>query len=141
MVVDDHAIIAQALSQTLTALGMEVRVADDLSQEGVVELAQRFEPHVVLLDLLLDRTESTPFIVPLTREGAKVVMLTGTTNRGILGECVEAGAVAVIGKDQGLVVLVDAIRAAGAGTALLEDFERREFLVAAQSSVRRRQAA
>ncbi|MDP9419006.1 MAG: response regulator transcription factor [Actinomycetota bacterium] len=133
LIVDDHAIIAQSLSQTMAALGMVVQVAGDLSQDGVVGLAQRFQPHVVLLDLYLDRTESIPFIAPLTSGGAKVVMLTGSTNRGILGECVEAGAVAVIGKGHGLSVLVDAVRNALTGATLLEDYERGELLEAARS--------
>ena len=134
LVVDDHGLLAHGLQLALSSRGWEVETSCGPTSADVVSLAQRFQPHCVLLDLNLGCAGSGLDLVrPLSASGAHVVMLTAERRRLILAECVEAGAVGWIGKGA-LIEEVDAalaqVLAAGslmgraARAALLDELRR-----------------
>jgi DNA-binding NarL/FixJ family response regulator len=119
LLVDDHAMLVQALCVVLEQDGMAVRMATDVDDQAVFAEAEDFRPEVVLLDLHLrrDRT-SIPLIGPLTAMGARVLMLTASDQPAELAACLQAGAVAVLSKSEALEASVEAVRLALAGASV-----------------------
>ena len=136
LLVEDHAIIKQALSLALKRSGIEVEMAWELTPEAVLRLAESFRPDVVLLDFWLGDADSLPMIGPLRDLGAQVVILTGTTDRRVLGECIEAGALGVVSKGESLDRLALAIEDAVRGTAVMRPAEKEELVEAARAGRR-----
>lgn len=119
LLVDDHAVLVQALALVLQQEQLVVRVASDLGDEAVLAEAREFCPDVVLLDLHLarDRT-SIALIGPLTQQGVRVLVLTASEQPCLLAACLRAGAVAVLPKSDALGASVDAVRRAVAGESV-----------------------
>ena len=104
----------------------------------MVELGRSLAPVLVLLDLDLGSMGSgLDLIRPLTEAGARVVMVTGVSDRARLGACIEAGAVGVVSKAAEFSVLIDTVHRAIQGVPLLSDDERQALL---QEARRRRRA-
>lgn len=113
LLVDDHAVLADALKVVLTHEEMEVRIAADLTLPAVVSAVEGFEPHVAVLDLYLGPDQTcVPMIAPLTERGVRVLVLTASERPEDLAACYEAGAVAVLPKNEALGASVNAVRAA-----------------------------
>jgi two-component system nitrate/nitrite response regulator NarL len=136
LLVEDHDIIKQALSLALQRSGIEVETAVELSVDAVLKTAESFRPDVVLLDFWLGDADSVPMIGPLRDLGAQVVILTGTTDRRVLGECIEAGAVGVVAKSESLDRLATAIEDAVGGSAVMRPAEKEALIEAARSGRR-----
>lgn len=132
LIVEDHAIIKQALSLALRREGMEVEVAPDLTPEAVVETAAALKPDVVLLDYYLGEVDSLPMIRPLRDLGARVIVLTGTTDERALGECLEHGAEGVVSKSESLDRLAEAIGDAIRGSSVMRPVDREALVEAAR---------
>ncbi len=132
LLVEDHAIIKQALGLALQQKGMTVEAAADLDPDAVVKLAEDFRPDVVLLDFYLGEADSLPMIGPLRDLGAIVVVLTGTTDPRSLGACIEAGAVGIVSKGESLDRLAQAIADALAGTSVMRPADREALVEAAR---------
>lgn len=116
LVVDDHAMLAQALALVLEQEGMEVLVATDLTDDGIEATAAEFGPDVVLLDLYLaPHRTSLPVIAPLTASGSRVLVLTASDDAAELAACLRAGAAAVLPKADALGESLEAVRLALAG--------------------------
>lgn len=99
LIVDDHGLLATGLQLALSSRGWEVETNCGPTAPEVIDHAQRFHPHCVLLDLNLGSAVSGIDLVrPLSSTGVRVVMLTGERRHMILAECVEAGAAGWIGK-------------------------------------------
>lgn len=139
LIVEDHDLLAQSLELALRGDGFEAELADDLTADGILEIADRMRPSVVLLDLDLGSAvgSSLPLIPALHALGACVVMVTGTENRARLGECIEAGAIGIVPKSAGFDDLLGAIRDACEMRTLLSKPERDELL----DEMRRQHAA
>lgn len=137
LLVDDHPIIAELLANNLHAEGMEVEVAESLAADAVLAQAGRFQPGVVVLDLDLGGTLSLPLIRPLKEGGATVLVLTGMKDRGLLGQCLVEGAVAVVPKESDFDRLLHAVLDAAEGRAVLSERERVDLLEAAAEATRR----
>jgi two-component system nitrate/nitrite response regulator NarL len=135
LLVEDHAIIKQALSLALQQKGMAVETAVDLTPEAVLALADGFRPDVVLLDFWLGEADSLPMIPPLRELGAEVIVLTGTTDPRSLGDCISAGALGIVSKSESLDRLAQAIVDAMTGTSVMRPAER-EALVEAAAKAR-----
>jgi DNA-binding NarL/FixJ family response regulator len=119
LVVDDHAVLAQAMAIVLEQDGMAVEVATDVRFDVVLARADRWQPDVVVLDLYLSSDQvSLPLIAPLTRRGARVLILTAAESPEELAACLNAGAVAVLPKGEPLKNAVAAVLAAFEGRAV-----------------------
>lgn len=129
LVVEDHGLLAQSLRLALTAEGMAVTVpAVDFA--SVVAAAESSRPHVALLDLDLGDSggDGVDLVHALVALGARVLVVTGSSDRARHGRCLELGAVAVLAKTDALEVLLGAVKAAAIGEAVVSDAARYEVL-------------
>ena len=132
LLVEDHAIIKQALALALQQSGMTVATAVELEPDAVLQQAEAFRPDVVLLDFYLGETDSLPMIQPLQKLGARVLVLTGTTDPRSLGACIEEGAVGIVSKAESLDRLAQAITDAVAGLSVMRPADREALVDAAR---------
>jgi len=132
LIVDDHQALVDVFVLALNGRGFEqVSTPDDISLDGVLEAADRFEAEVVLLDLYLDEAGlSIPMIRPLTSRGARVLIVTAIRDRHLLAECLEAGAAGIFNKAEPFEHLMDLIHDAVLGHSVLSPQSREELLAA-----------
>lgn len=135
-IVEDHELLAQSLGVALAAEGLEVKVADVRGGQDVLEQARAAQPQTVLLDLDLgDRQESGEAFVPdLVELGARVVVVSGSTDVLRLGTCLELGAAAVLSKSRPFDDVLSAVQNAASGAAVMPDAERQDLLAAMRRS-------
>src|SRR5450631_1218084 len=99
LVVEDHALLAQTLVIALTAEGCRARVAELSGPAALLRQVSTLRPGVVLLDLDLGSLgDGVELVQPLTALGARVLVVSGTTDRLRLAETVERGAVGFLSK-------------------------------------------
>lgn len=132
VIVEDHRLLALSLRLALTAEGAEVHAVDLRERggpDGVVDECLHQHPDVVLLDLDLGEAgDGAQMIAPLAAAGVRVVVVTGSTDRARLGECLEAGAIGLIEKVEDLDRLVDHVRLAAVGEPLVSAQRRLDLL-------------
>ncbi|MGY1616821.1 LuxR C-terminal-related transcriptional regulator [Geodermatophilus sp. SYSU D00691] len=138
LLVDDHALFAQAVQIGLRATGFAAqRVAPRSSEQVVADIAAA-APTTVLLDLRLGADEDgapidgLDLVEPLTGLGCRVVVVTGETGDATWGTAVERGAATVLPKDTDLDRLVAVVAAVAAGEQVLDDGRRQDLLAAAR---------
>ena len=102
VVVDDHELLGQTLVTTLERAGIPARAVFPLPPDDEVILSEieRLRPSIVLLDLDLGPGIGIALhlIEPMKAVGARVVIMTGQTDRIRLAECIEAGADGLLSK-------------------------------------------
>jgi DNA-binding NarL/FixJ family response regulator len=129
LIVEDHVLLADGLAGSLRREGLVVEIADAVSYEAILDAAGRLRPDVVLLDLMLgDVGLSVPIIAELRELGASVLILTGVTDPALLGACVEAGAVGLVGKSERFDVVLDTLLRAARRQSALHPSERDRVL-------------
>ena len=126
LIVDDHAVVLQGLRTFLelqddpSALPIEV-VGEATNGVEAVHLAQRLQPDVVLLDLVMpemDGIEATPRILDESPH-SRVIILTSFGEEDKVLPAIRAGAQGYLLKDIAPTDLVRAVRAAYLGQAQL----------------------
>jgi DNA-binding NarL/FixJ family response regulator len=128
-IVDDHQLLADSLALSLSQLGFDVATLRPLSEDEVITFARSRDLGVVLLDLHLDGVGTSLGLIPrLECLGCKVVVLTGETHAPALGECIEAGAEAVVTKTVSFDELVRRVTRILDGPHDLLNAEREELL-------------
>lgn len=129
MVVEDHGLLAQSLQLALRAEGMDVSVAP-LNGTKILAMAEQEQPHVVLLDLDLGPLggDGSALIEPLTIGGARVIVVSGVTDRVRLAACLESGAHGLLSKEVPLDQLLDIVRRTALGDGVLPAGERDALL-------------
>jgi two-component system nitrate/nitrite response regulator NarL len=128
-IVDDHELFAQSLAIALRAHGFHVsaHVPDDIS--CLLGDLLRDPPDVVLLDLQLgDGMHGLSLVQPLTAAGARVLVVTGVTDRCELAATLEAGAVGYVSKSQPVELLLETATAVARGTQVMSDGARHALL-------------
>ena len=130
LLVDDHELLAGTLAGALRSRGYEAVHRQPASAEAVVQATRELQPEVVLLDLDLGSRLGTSIslIEPLRETGARVVMLTATTDRRLLAECVEAGAHGLLTKNGPLDDVVEAIEDVATHGTLLSPSQRERMV-------------
>lgn len=130
MLVDDHGLLSASLAALLRTEGYAVAVEEPGPPEHIRARAEEARPTVVLLDLDLGRDDvgATDLIPGLVACGARVVMLSGSSDRMALAACLEAGADAILSKATPFSEVVAAIAAAASGRAVMRPHERDEAL-------------
>lgn len=122
VIVDDHQLLVDALSDTLAE-------ADDIEVVGVagtlaeaLPLVTGHEPGVVLLDYRLadsDGAEATRRILE-TQPDCSVLLMSAAEPATMLAEAMEAGIAGFVHKSRGMDALVEAIQTVAAGGTVFE---------------------
>jgi two-component system nitrate/nitrite response regulator NarL len=130
VMIEDHELLAQSLQAALSAENIQVvRVWCD-DREKMVTEALDAAPGLLLLDYNLgpDIGTARGLIAPLRAGGFDVVMLTGITDRLLLAECLEEGAIGVIDKSVSFDELLQHIHTALDQGTLMSRHQREEML-------------
>ncbi|WP_086832542.1 response regulator transcription factor [Streptomyces sp. NRRL B-24572] len=122
LIVDDHPVVRDGLRGMFAAEGSGFRVLGEASNgvEGV-ELTERLDPDVVLMDLRMPGGGGVDAIAELARRGARarvLVLTTYDTDTDTL-PAIEAGATGYLLKDAPREELFAAVRAAADGRTVL----------------------
>ncbi|MFB7499875.1 response regulator [Streptomyces sp. NPDC056161] len=123
LIADDQAMVRAGLSMILAAeddIDVVAEAADGLQ---AVELARRHTPDVVLMDIRMPRLDGLDALRRLVRPGTvnppKVVIATTFDDDEYVHRALADGACGFLIKDSGPALLVEAIRAAASGEALV----------------------
>ena len=121
--VDPHALLTHALTEELGRTGIPTTaVWADSAEELIIDL-DRTEPQIVLLELELPDPPGPleRLIGSMLRTGARVVMLTSSSDHMALGRCLEAGAAGIVDKNRAsFTELVAAIRTTASNSGTLD---------------------
>lgn len=132
VVVDDHALFAEAMEIALGMEGHDVRripLVRARTSMSLMPMIVRHDPQVVLLDLDLGPCgDGIRLIEPLSQLGIDVVVVTGDQNRSRWGESVRYGARCVLAKDSPYNDILATIRRLGEGLPVLGREEREHLL-------------
>ena len=135
VLVEDHAVLSQGLAMVLRQEGFDVDavVTSGITGEDVLARLGTVVPDLVLFDLDLGPAGDARRLIPATVEsGAAVVVLTGEEDPGVHGECLEAGACAVLGKSAPLEEVVGTVHKVVAGEPAMPVGRRADLLAAAR---------
>ena len=132
LIVEDHELTSGTLAFAVRQRGIDAETSHGPTQEAVLDAVRRLAPVLVLLDLELGAGlgSGLDLVQPLTAAGAKVVIMSGVTDRARLAACLEAGATGIISKTMGFDALIDAVRRLTEGRSILSDNDRQELLAA-----------
>jgi two-component system, NarL family, response regulator LiaR len=122
LVVDDHAVVREGLRTFLELQdGIEV-IGEAADGREAVELAERVEPDVVLMDLVMPRMDGVQAMRALRDRtpGARVIVLTSFLEDERLLPAIRAGAAGYLLKNVEPAELARAVRAGHAGEALID---------------------
>ncbi|WP_434587268.1 response regulator [Streptomyces sp. A5-4] len=123
LIADDQAMVRAGFAMILAAED-DIEVVGE-AKEGVhaVELAERHRPDVVLMDIRMPRMDGLEALRRLPLPGTvippKVVAVTTVDDDEYVQRALSEGASGVLIKDSGPALLVEAIRAAASGEALV----------------------
>lgn len=119
LVIDDQEVVAAGVARLLQAAGHEVHYAGDV--DGALEgLASEPPPDLVLLDVHLGSVHASE-VVPqlLAVSSAKVLLLTGDDDPGLVSAALRVGALGVVRKTARPDELLQAVLVAASGGAVL----------------------
>lgn len=133
VLVEDHAVLAEALHISLTIKGFQVTPLrpDALSrtQDSLLTAILAADPQVAVLDLDLGTAaDGARLIRPLSRGGVPVVVLTGSTEQVRWGECLERGAATVLPKTAPLHVVAEVLHRAARGLPVISQQRRQDLM-------------
>ena len=118
MLVDDHALVRQALAALIEAAEDLTLVAAAVDGQHALELALLARPDVVLMDLSMpqmDGVEATRQLLAMFPE-TRVVILSSSENNRLINQALAAGAVNYLRKGSDPDRVLCAVRAAAAGS-------------------------
>lgn len=122
LVVDDHPVVLNGIAQILrSSPGFEV-VATAGSGRKAIQLAERYQPEIVLLDLRLPDLPAPNICQQLRLRvpKAKIVILTAYDDRPVLLACQAAGATGIVLKDAREMDLLQVLRDVYSGKTVLD---------------------
>ena len=122
LIADDHAVVREGL-RTFFSLQDDIEVVGDAADgEQAVELAERLEPDVVVMDLVMPKLDGIAAMRELRRRapGTRVVILTSFIDDERLLPALRAGAAGYLLKNIEPQELARAVRAADAGEAIID---------------------
>jgi two-component system, NarL family, response regulator LiaR len=121
MLVDDHAVVRSGLTAFLLAYDEFELVGEASSGEQAVQLCQKIQPDVLLMDLVMpgmDGATATSLIREKCPE-IQVIALTSFKEKELVEGALKAGAIGYLLKDVSADQLANAIRSAVAGKPTL----------------------
>jgi DNA-binding NarL/FixJ family response regulator len=110
-VVDDHALLTNALADSLRREGFDAVGIVPTRELDITATVAALGPDVVLLDLDLGECgPSIPLIPALRALGVKVIVVTGEHAPAPLADCIEAGAAGVVAKSASFEELLNGVK-------------------------------
>ncbi len=122
LVVDDHAVVREGLRAFLELQDGIAIAGEAADGEEAVEQAERLDPDVVLMDLVMPKLDGVAAMRVLRERvpNARVIVLTSFLDEETLLPALRAGAAGYLLKDAPPQELARAVRAAHAGEAVLD---------------------
>jgi NarL family two-component system response regulator LiaR len=122
LIVDDHTIVRQGLRFLLQQQDDIEVVGEAVDGEAAIEAVREYVPTVVLLDLLMPRTDGLTALREIKRisPATQVVILTSHQGDSGLFDAIKAGAISYVHKTAGVEMVVQSVRAAALGESVLD---------------------
>lgn len=122
LIVDDHEMVREGLKAMLVTEPDFSIVGDAANARQALEMIERLQPDIALLDIRLPDTSGIDVCRTVTERFPKtaVIILTTFTDENLIAQCVQAGARGYIIKDIERFDLKRAIRAVARGEAALD---------------------
>lgn len=116
MIIDDHALVREAVRRALDVSDIEVVAEAATAEEALASVADA-RPELILLDIDLPAASGLDVIIELRRHapGARIVMLTISNADDDVAEAIRLGASGFLTKDMSSDALLRAVRGALAG--------------------------
>ncbi|MDE3204930.1 MAG: response regulator transcription factor [Acidobacteriota bacterium] len=125
VILEDHRLLGAALAAALEVAGFVVDTPELTDPDRVLSALKADPPQVALLDLDLGSFGSGEALLEgLVTMGARVLVVSGTTDEAVVGRCLAAGAWGWVPKSEALDDLVAAIESAAVGRRQVGDAER-----------------
>lgn len=117
LVVDDHAMIAEGLTEILTADTDITVVGSAATAEAAARLADEHKPDVVLMDYRLPDGDGATAAerIRAAHPSTAVIMVTASDHDTVIASAIEAGCSGYITKDRAMSEVVAAVHAAARG--------------------------
>lgn len=129
LVVEDHVLLAHSLVIALNAEGCRAGVAELVDTVTLLQQVQTERPGIILLDLDLGTLgDGLALVQPLTELGARVLVVSGTTDGLRFAEAVERGAVGFVSKRVPFEHLLSVVLEVAAHRPVLSDAQRNELI-------------
>jgi NarL family two-component system response regulator LiaR len=122
VIADDHKVVRQGLRFLLSSEpGIEV-AGEAADGAAALDAVRALQPDVLLLDLFMPKLDGISVLRCLRDEGlgAHVLVLTSSTDDSHLVEAVKTGALSFLPKTAGVDQVIEAVRAAARGEAVLQ---------------------
>jgi len=116
LICDDHRLLLEALSMALTQHGYTV-VATACDPYEAVATAREHQPDVCLLDVNFPHASGLSAIARIheVSPDTKVVMLSGSIDRGMVLDAIARGAQGFVGKEKPIEAIVETLEIASQG--------------------------
>lgn len=124
LIVDDHAVFSDALATILrTESEMEV-VGTGATVREAIDLARTLQPDVVLLDVHMPDGSGIEAAATIKKDRpqTQVVILTSDEDEAVLRSAVQAGVTGYLSKHESAAQVVQAVRSAAQGEALIAPY-------------------
>jgi NarL family two-component system response regulator LiaR len=121
MIVDDHTMVRRGLAAFLKAKADLELVGEASNGEEALQVCERVQPDVVLMDLVMPRMNGTMATQAIRERwhDIQVVALTSFRERELVQDALQAGAISYLLKNVSVDELAEAVRAAYAGQSTL----------------------
>ena len=131
MLVDDHPIVRRSLLEILESSRNFEVVGEASDGMEAVETAERVEPDVIVMDLMMPRLDGVEACRQIMEKlpDTQVLMLTASAEEDAVIEAVAAGATGCLQKHSGGKELEEAVRAIAEGRLRISDEAMRRTLV------------
>jgi two-component system response regulator DevR len=122
LIIDDHEMVREGLKAMLVAEPDFVIVGDAANAEQALEMIERLNPDVVLLDIRLPGVSGIDLCRTVASQYPQtaVLILTTFTDESLVAQCIQAGARGFIVKDIERFDLKRSIRAVARGEAVID---------------------
>jgi DNA-binding NarL/FixJ family response regulator len=122
LIVDDHGFVRAGLRARLAGEADIVPVGEAGNAADAVSLAERLQPDLILLDVVLPRTNGCDAIAPLRHiaAGTKILMMSAQASASTVRRALLAGASGYISKGSSDQALIGAMRRISTGETYVE---------------------
>jgi NarL family two-component system response regulator LiaR len=135
LVVDDHAMVRTGLATFIQVNPDLELVGEARNGQDALSLCERFEPDVILMDLVMPRMDGVTATRAIRERWPRiqVIALTSFHEKELVQDALQAGAIGYLLKDVSSEELAEAIRAAFAGRPTLSPEAARALIEVARS--------